>query len=298
MIMPKRGGQFAAVLGIITAMLLPVTSEAQTITSVHVGVSTFAPASASGTPVFTNGGNRIVVKGDLGLLGVTGFQLHPRPCNPVSPGPIVAMGSILERTTEPGTIPGGRLLLSLPLTPVSPIGLFCGHLIGPPGKLNTTSFTVQVYLRGNVTNIAVGGPVQSGMPVTITYTGNAFGLGRTTSSNLMQNKFVLGPVIQNTAHIFQAQATFLRCGPMTLLPSDIFDNYAPDGVLSEFPNTRYRGGAGVSLTVTVVPGPTGCPTTLAPSKLGTIDTDPTCGAPGQPPCCGGPGQPACTSVTR
>jgi len=132
------------------------------------------------------------------------------------------VGSIKERTTQPGTLPKGKLVLSLPLTPTHPFENFCGHQTYPPGNLARSTFTVQVFHRRNVTamqvlaNRASVTSVPSGVPVQIRYTGSFF--ERITSSNLIQTNYILGPVTANNAATFTATATFPRCGPVTLIP--------------------------------------------------------------------------------
>jgi len=282
-----------AIVSVATGAFLPKPSEAA-IHSVHVGTTTWAPNSETArTPLFRNGGNTIVVIGDLPLMTAERFELRQN-CNPVglSTGPaLLTVGSIKERTTQPGTLPKDKLVLSLLLTPTHPIGNFCGHLTYPAGNLTRSTFTVRVFHREIVTamQVLVNGAsvtsVPSGVPVQVRYTGSFF--GRTTSSNLIQTNYILGPVSANNATTFTATATFPRCGPVTLIPQDIFDNAAPDAVLSAFPETRYRGG--VKLPISVVAGPGGCPSAqAAPSNLGTFNADPNCGDPGQPACPTGP----------
>lgn len=264
-----------------------VPSEA-VIDTVHVGPTTWSPFNDTArTPVFVNGNNNIEVVGSLDLLTAVRFSLHALPCSPSTPGPLIAMGSITARTTQPGTIPKGKLVLSLPLTPTHPVGRYCGQLFFPPPRLHTDPFTVQTYFRGNVQAIQAlvnGTPVNSvtcGVEVAVQYNGSFF--GRTTSSNLVQTKYRLNTITNTTPASFAATVTFLRSGTVTLLAQDLFDDLAPDGVVSQLPATRYRGG--VTLPISVTAGPNGCPaTSTSPSRLGTVDTDPTCGGPGQLAC--------------
>lgn len=282
------------VMGVVISALLPALSEAG-IKSVQVGTTSWDPDSETRrTPLFRNGNNTIVVVGeDIGLMTAERFVIHENciPYGVNAGGRIIAVGSIKERTTQPGTLPTGKLVLSLPLTPAHPVGNFCGHLTYPAGNLSRDVFTVQIFHRGNVQAIAVFESgravtqVASGEPVRIRFTGSFF--GRTFSSNIIPIPYILDRVIQNIGTLFEAEVRFTNCGPVTLFPQLIFDRAAPVSVLTEDSKKRFQGGA--RLPIQVIAGTNGCPRTQtyrpSPSRQ---DADPTCGDPGQPACATGP----------